>query len=121
MFDWTEYITLAEALLKASDEASHRSAISRAYYAVYGIACKLKPNTVRYSGSSHIGYWNQWRGNSESRCRKLSIDANRLWKHRKDADYESVARNISHEAASAVNLAKRLVKEINELNQQGLL
>ena len=34
-FDWTEYARLAEELGTRADEASLRTAISRAYYSVY--------------------------------------------------------------------------------------
>ena len=42
-FDWWEYLRLAEALVQrrttfASEEACCRAAVSRAYYAVYGVA-----------------------------------------------------------------------------------
>ena len=42
-FDWREYLVLAEALLQArtrlaQEEACCRAAVSRAYYAVYGVA-----------------------------------------------------------------------------------
>jgi len=36
-FDWKDFIRLAEELIKRSDEASLRSAISRAYYGVFCI------------------------------------------------------------------------------------
>lgn len=121
MFDWTEYITLAVELAKSRDEASHRTAISRAYYAVYGVACGLKPNHGKYSGSSHKGYWDQWRANPEPRCQKLSADANRLWKQRKTADYDSTARNLAKDAATAVALAQRLLSEIVDLAKEGRL
>ena len=42
-FAWREYLTVAEALLRARNtfappEARYRTAISRAYYAAYGAA-----------------------------------------------------------------------------------
>ncbi len=37
-FDWRAYLTLALKLASEPDEASRRSAISRAYYACYGLA-----------------------------------------------------------------------------------
>lgn len=120
MFDWAYYIDLAELLLQSPDEASKRSAISRAYYAVYGVACRLQPNTNKYSGSSHKGYWEQWIHDPNPAKQKLSIDGNRLWKYRKRADYESVVRNISQDAVTAVHMAKRLLGEIQKLSGQGL-
>jgi len=37
-FDWNEYLALARRLAAAGDEASKRSAISRAYYFVFNSA-----------------------------------------------------------------------------------
>ena len=37
-FDWKDYHTLADKLSRASDEASHRSSVSRAYYSAYSHA-----------------------------------------------------------------------------------
>ena len=50
-FDWTDYITFSEDLLNSrSDEASLRSAISRAYYGAFG---KIRPYcTSRFNISS---------------------------------------------------------------------
>ena len=120
MFDWVHYIHLAEKLLQAPDEASQRSAISRAYYAVYGVACRLKPNTNKYTGSSHKGYWDQWIHDPSPAKQKLYIDGNRLWKYRKQADYDSVGKNSSRDATTAVNIAKKLLTEIQDLSRQGL-
>ena len=57
-FDWTGYLTLAEALSKAhSDEAKLRAAISRAYYAAYVIARRYwesAGNNLQDSDSSHV-------------------------------------------------------------------
>jgi len=38
VFDWDDYLTLARRLASEPDEASRRSAISRAYYAAYHAA-----------------------------------------------------------------------------------
>jgi|SRR5580700_6931587 hypothetical protein len=38
MFAWSEYLTLAQRLAQQEDEASQRTAISRAYYAAFHLA-----------------------------------------------------------------------------------
>jgi hypothetical protein len=50
-FAWSDYLTLAEALLQgratlAPEEACCRAAISRAYYAVYG-AARTRARAIR--------------------------------------------------------------------------
>jgi hypothetical protein len=38
MFDWTSYFVLARELAKRPEEASRRTAVSRAYYAIFNKA-----------------------------------------------------------------------------------
>jgi hypothetical protein len=38
-FNWREYLSLAKELLENKNEASYRSAISRAYYSIYNTLC----------------------------------------------------------------------------------
>lgn len=64
MFDWKDYLILAKELAKNPDEASKRSAISRAYYAsqrtAYDFLESYFPNELKFSSqgkSSHASCW----------------------------------------------------------------
>ena len=49
-FSWSEYLRLAQDLGKRSDEASLRSAISRAYYYVYHLGLdRARSNNFTFS------------------------------------------------------------------------
>ena len=90
-FDWNAYLELAERLTtdSATKEAvaKNRSAVSRAYYAVYNLARDQAPRGVtrRGRGSSHrdlIDHFNQRGQHSIANLLESMRD------RRNDADYE---------------------------------
>ena len=87
-FDWTQYVRLADQLSMCADEASQRSSISRAYYAVFH-AATFHAKTNGYSGRSHGRLWKTYQCDSERNCRKLSAIANSMKRAREQADYET--------------------------------
>lgn len=90
-FDWIDYLTLAEALAQKPDEASQRTAISRAYYFVFNIAfARADANAGPVPGN--YGY-HQWCGEKyintpDPDCKQLGIDGQRMQNRRRRADYE---------------------------------
>jgi hypothetical protein len=121
-FEWTAYLELAEQLL-AGDEASKRSAISRAYYAAYNKArAYLQQNgvTVSTTGDSHASVWDSLgrRGTTYVRLRAAS-QGKALRVRRNQADYELVYRGrISDEAQSALNQAKSVIEEVTRSGER---
>ena len=57
-FDWNEYLSLATTLSEKADEASQRTAISRAYYAAFH-AATLHAKRNGYQGGTHRKLWNK--------------------------------------------------------------
>ena len=59
VFDWRDYLHLAERLsARQSDEAAHRTAISRAYYAAYHVAAAYARRTGLLLGRhTHERVW----------------------------------------------------------------
>lgn len=61
MFDWAEYLSVADELLaKVGGEGAERSAISRAYYACYGTAWRHAYSNqapLTGSGADHRAVW----------------------------------------------------------------
>jgi hypothetical protein len=56
-FDWNDFLTLAEELAARDDQASKRTAISRAYYSVFHAANARAERTTGRSaslGNSHF-------------------------------------------------------------------
>jgi hypothetical protein len=114
-FDWTGYYTLASELAARADEASLRSAMSRAYYYVYQLAlARAKANgfSIVAGESSHQQLWRNYSDSPEPACRRLAEIAKRLKYKRELADYQSVYRRISDDVpvmlADARDFAGRL-------------
>jgi len=112
-FDWSEYFTLADALGKRPDEASLRSAISRAYYFVYhlGLARAMANGYQRAPGEpSHIQLWRLFSDNPEGICQKLAQIANRLKQKRERADYDTTFPRIDEEVPIMLAEARHFAK-----------
>jgi hypothetical protein len=92
-FDWMEYLTLAQTLAANGDEASKRTAISRAYYFVFHLAyaraernCGRKPQGPP---GTHEWCWDKYSKNADIACRAVGIEGTRLKRLRHDVDYRS--------------------------------
>jgi hypothetical protein len=114
-FDWTGYYTLANELAARADEASLRSAMSRAYYYVYQLAlARAKANgfAIVPGEASHKQLWRNYIDSPEPACKKLAVIATRLKEKRERADYQDVYRRISDDIpvmlADAQDFAGRL-------------
>jgi hypothetical protein len=91
-FDWSEYSRLADELGNRSDEASLRSAISRAYYYVYHLAlARAEANSYRAmpGEATHAQLWRVFSQSPEPDCKRLAVIAFRLKEKRERADYEN--------------------------------
>lgn len=92
-FDWNSYLTLAEELAKKKeDEASQRTAISRAYYCVYNLAfARAEKSAGHYPGG--IGYhkwcWDKYMNTNDLACRQIGLEGDRMKSRRVRADYNS--------------------------------
>jgi len=83
VFDWSEYLTLANQLAANNDEASHRSAMSRAYYCVYHKATERAVASGCHDPKTHVGVWNLYSNNQNDRaCLKLARMGDRMKKER---------------------------------------
>ena len=125
-FDWTGFLLLAEALQSSPDapgppEAAFRSAASRAYYAAFHCAlnraCK-EGYTPYYSGSDHEkvqAHFRDYRPSDQIR-RKVALELDRLYDHRRKADYSDVLdRQPSSLACQAIGMAKSVLKNLDSL------
>ena len=90
-FDWNDYLALASQLAGKLDEASRRTAISRAYYCVFNLANARAISRVgpRPEGvPSHRWCWEQYKRTSDPTCARLGNTGDRLKRIRVQADYE---------------------------------
>lgn len=90
-FDWNRYLALAIELQKVQDEASLRTAISRAYYFVYNVALN-RPAVSQYrfdpKAPAHEQLWALYTRNLGN-CKLLAETAVRLKMKRVKADYQN--------------------------------
>lgn len=117
MFDWKEYLTLAEDLgagraPTASEEARARAAVSRAYYAVF---CRARDYLV---ATTELSFKRQDEPNLHQRVAellRLSVDGRRrdLGKRlvlmrlaRNRCDYESEVRHVRELQAETLTHAR---------------
>lgn len=93
-FNWNEYLNLATTLSGNQDEASQRTAISRAYYAVFHAATlHAKPNG--YTERNHGRLWKMYSADSDINARRISAMGNQMKKAREDADYASETPRVA--------------------------
>lgn len=121
MFDWAEYLHLADNLLGQTNEAALRSAISRAYYATYNKALEKLLDEGQMSRSDptepqkHKAIWDLYRMSSERSRQQIGLDGDRLRKSRTSADYNAERQVFASDARMRVNQAKSLYQSIQRL------
>jgi hypothetical protein len=120
-FNWSNFLDIATELSGRADEASLRSAISRAYYAAYNIACDLSETlkVPKYDNvqGSHQVVWNNYQASRSKNLRKAGVDGDRLRQRRTRADYHSSFKTISQDALDSVQDAQKIVTALeSELN-----
>ena len=92
-FDWLEFFTLAQELALRGDEASKRTAISRAYYFVFHLAyvravrnCGPKPSGPP---PTHAWCWEKFINTADAGCAALGVEGDRLKQLRHRVDYKN--------------------------------
>ncbi len=124
-FDWADFLTLADALVHdpnspGPEEASLRSAISRAYYAAFRVARNFGRDkgefTPTQTGQDHWPVMNHFRSSPDRTRRKIGLDLDRLYDNRTSADYDDVltGRPIPL-AQSSVAVARNVLDALNSL------
>jgi uncharacterized protein (UPF0332 family) len=93
-FNWNEYLNLARILSANGDEASQRTATSRAYYAAFH-AATLHAKHNGYAERSHSRLWKMYSSDSEINARRISTLGYQMKKAREDADYVAAVPRIS--------------------------
>ncbi len=123
-FDWSEYLTLAQALggedVATSEEARLRSAISRAYYAVYGMAQIVARSrdgyTPRRTDTAHQGLINHFKQSPDRKRKAVGANLERLLKNRVSADYERrFAGELLFTVKITLNLAASVLQDLERL------
>jgi uncharacterized protein (UPF0332 family) len=123
-FAWLEYLVLAEALLQAPatlapEEACCRAAISRAYYAVYGVA-RLHARDqeglhVPATAEAHQRVITHYRHGASPLHRAIGDSLRQLRSARNRADYDDQLDRPRALAQFAVRRARQVVGQLATL------
>lgn len=115
-FDWNDYHTLAQKLLKqdgTDDEARMRCAISRAYYCAFNIA-KDYIRTTDSTVSSKISHFDLWakfldvEGKSD-----VETHGERARKLRVKADYDCHIARLEEDVKATFTHVKKVLAQIS--------
>lgn len=133
-FDWSEYFNLAQELAiisenSANNEAKLRSAISRAYYAVFCLARnylrdvekdpRLSRNkTPDINEHQYVAEEFIYHKSKAKKMIKLGENLSRLRDFRNKADYADTIFNLQGDVKNALNLAQNIITTLNELTQK---
>jgi uncharacterized protein (UPF0332 family) len=118
-FDWALYLTVARTLgAQVTDEAALRSAISRAYYAAFGVASvrmKADGRNVPNTGDAHKVLWDYFESANDKFRRKIGQDGKRLRWRRRQADYDASAKLSNNEVTDSLRTAEAIIRFIGQL------
>jgi uncharacterized protein (UPF0332 family) len=119
-FDWTKYLILAKELSeRANDEASLRSAISRAYYAAFCTARNRllqEGEEIPRTGEAHNLVWEKYRESAHRGRKKIGVIGDRLRRSRNIADYEDEFPNLDRKAYETVVSTSDLLASLGALD-----
>jgi uncharacterized protein (UPF0332 family) len=117
LFDFRAFLDVAEDLSSRNEDEYRRSAVSRAYYAIFGASWRALPTSLQMhmgQGRVHSATWNHYAASSTLASRQIAGIGFRLKRMRDRADYDaSVAfaanrvRDALDEAHQALNLLDR--------------
>lgn len=127
-FAWQDYLALAEALVQARttlapEEACCRAAVSRAYYAVYGVARTQARDheglQLPATGEAHQQVSLHYRTGPSPRHRAIGEGLRQLRRARNRADYaDQLARPVAT-AQWAVRQARQVLVSLQALTPPG--
>jgi len=118
-FDWNEFLRLAEELAVRADDASRRSAISRAYYSVYH---RANPRVVANCGprpsgtTAHKWCWDKYQQTSNSACKSLGLAGDRMKRRRHEADYRDNIYRLEDVVRTVLDEARRFPADLDALD-----
>ena len=117
-FDWKQYLELAEELAVRDDEASARSALSRAYYYIYHLALgRARSNHFKElpDEGTHKQLWRLFSDNPDPECKRLGQIAVRLKEKRERADYKEVYIRVQEEIPEVLGDAHDFAARLEKL------
>ncbi|RZB28783.1 MAG: hypothetical protein AEth_01785 [Candidatus Argoarchaeum ethanivorans] len=121
-FNWELYVQLADEFISYQEnadlrEAHLRSAMSRCYYGIFCIARNhlFVKNTSIPRVDTHKFVREQYQRSPRNVEKKIGKNLRRLWKERKDADYENDTDINVSRAKTALDLSKRTLEKLRQM------
>ena len=118
-FNWKDYLTLAKTLSESTEDASLRTAISRAYYCVFNLSLsKATRNEFRPKddASSHDQLWGLYgRNNTNRACSQLGAKGGRMKRRRVLADYRLFYDDLVADAKEIISDAEECITLLESL------
>jgi len=121
MFDWSEYLSLAEELvekssLAASEESRLRSAMSRAYYSAFCTARNhlrdQEGHAIPTDGKVHSYVLDEFMNSTDKTWNRIGIRLDQLRIDRNKADYNDQIPKLAPQAKMDVKLAQKVLTEL---------
>jgi uncharacterized protein (UPF0332 family) len=119
VFAWSDYLDLADELAaRVGEEAAERTAISRAYYAAFGMArayLRAKGVGIPSGSLAHVAAWDRFHATPDPVHRRIADRGRRLRKRRGRADYEDTYVGLAVDVLDSVSLCRRLLADLATL------
>lgn len=111
MFDWDDFLALGERLAASDDEASRRTAISRAYYAAYHAAAAFaRAAGMLPGGHTHQRVWDAFARDPDADRATVGAAGDGLRQRRQAADYRNpFPGEIGRDAEAAIGEARGVI------------
>ncbi len=123
-FQWEKYLTLAKILAKGDillidDETARRSAISRAYYAVFclsrNFALDNREVTLTGERDDHQTLIEHFKTSPDQARKQIGTNLDRLRKNRNAADYDNDISGLEALTRVSMKFADNLLIDLNSL------
>lgn len=119
-FDWNNFLTLAQELVQDNVVESQRTAINRAYYAIFNPAVERAIRRCgQPTGTKHAWCWERYSRTNDPLSRRLGAEGERLKKLRHKVDYDkSDIAKLKELAESTIEDAMQFQADFAQLNAQ---
>jgi len=121
--NWRDFMSLAARLSAGSTEADWRSSISRGYYAAFHVARHLLTDSrfvVPRADRAHQFLVYRLSNCGEAVVKQAGRDLESLRRLRNGADYDETPAITQIQASAAVQLAERIIQELDAARQEPL-
>lgn len=122
LFDWQQYLVVAEELAPIRTDRTWRTAISRAYYAVFHKAeqhyARFHPTHASGLGNeSHRTVWRWFEEHPARSYREIGVGGRRLQQARIQADYRDRFPGLESQVIYQIANARALIENLDRLTR----